>query len=137
MASLMRRLRGTEAANVGEISPNAIDDYLATYNALEAATNRTQGLIDALHRAAFVLNHFGASGGRSDAWKTADIEELELWCPKRRAIRSQISLTAMPTAQQLLEAIADWRDKREQLDQQWDRLTVEAQAVLKSPATLD
>jgi hypothetical protein len=120
-----------------ENRPSPIEYYLAAYNALEAATKRTQILVDNLHRMALVLSQFGAAGGRSDAWKKAEIEELESSPDTHTALRWQINLAAMPTARQLLDAIADWREKRIKLAEQWNQLPKEAQSVLKSPACLD
>jgi hypothetical protein len=121
-----------------ENSPSPIEFYLSAYNALEAATKRTQILIDTLHKAALVLSQFGAAGGRSDAWKRAEIEELEPLTDNRQTpLRWQISLAAMPTAHQLLDAIGDWREKRVKLEEQWNQLSAEAQAVLKAPESLD
>ena len=120
-----------------ENSPSPIEFYLSAYNALEAATKRTQILIDTLHRAALVLSQFGAAGGRSDAWKRAEIEELEPLSDKHAPLRWQISLAAMPTARQLLDAIGDWREKRVKLEEQWNQLSPEVQSVLKGPESLD
>lgn len=57
--------------------------------------------------------------------------------PKRSALRWQISLSELPTATQLQEAIAEWHVKRDALAGKWDRLQNEARRVLKSPTTLD
>ena len=43
----------------------------------------------------------------------------------------------MPKAAQMLEAIADWRKKRNYLQQLWDNLPAEVRAMLKVPETLD
>ncbi len=137
MAFSWPKLSIAEPAVRNDNSPSPIEYYLAAYNALEAATKRTQILIDTLHRAALVLSQFGAAGGRSDAWKKAEVEELEPLDDKQSALRWQISLAAMPTARQLLDAISDWREKRVKLDEQWEQLSPEAQAVLKTPSTLD
>jgi hypothetical protein len=129
--------RIAEPAVKNENSPSPIDYYLAAYNSLEAVTKRTQILIDTLHRVALVLSQFGAAGGQNDAWKRADIEELEPLDNKRTERRWQISLNTTPTALQLLDAIGDWRRKRIKLDELWNQLSAEAQAVLKAPASLD
>ncbi len=84
-----------------------------------------------------VPSQFGAAGGRSDAWKAADIEEFEPPAEKRRALSWRVNLATIPTAQQLLNAISDWREKRKALEEKWNCLPVEVQAVMKSPDTLD
>jgi hypothetical protein len=131
------KLSVAEPAVKEDNPPSPIEYYLAAYNALEAATKRTQILVDTMHRTALVLSQFGAAGGRSDAWKKAEIEELESVPDTQTALRWQVSLAAMPTARQLLDAIADWREKRTKLSEQWNHLPSDAQAVLKSPASLD
>jgi hypothetical protein len=135
--SWLRSPGTTEPAHKGELPADPISCYLAAYNALETATKRTQNLVDALHRTAMFLSQFGASGGRSDAWKTADIVELEPPVEKAKALSWRVSLTALPTAQVLLDAVRDWREKRTLLDEKWGCLTAEIQAVMKSPDTLD
>jgi hypothetical protein len=135
--SWLRSTGAVEPASKNELSADPISYYLAAYNALETVTKRAQNLIDSLHRSAMVLSQFGASGGRSDAWKTADIEELDPLIEKRKALSWRVSLTAVPTAQQLLDAICDWREKRKLLDEKWSCLPADVQAVMKSPDALD
>ena len=137
MALSWPRLGIAEPAIKSDNSPSPIEYYLAAYNALEAATKRTQLLVDSLHRTALVLSQFGAAGGRSDAWKKAEIEELEQAPDMHTALRWQISLAALPTARQLLDEIADWREKRHKLAEHWNQVPADAQAVLKSPSCLD
>ena len=69
--------------------------------------------------------------------KKAYIEELNRPPDKRRALRWQISMSELPTATQLQEAIAEWHVKRDARAGKWDRLQNEARRVLKSPTTLD
>jgi hypothetical protein len=78
-----------------------------------------------------------ATGGHSDAWKAADIEDLEPAAEKRSALSWRIGLAAIPTARQLLDAIGDWREKRKALDEKWNCLSPDVQAVMKSPDTVD
>ena len=137
MALAWPKLSIAESAAKNQNSPSLIEYYLAAYTALESATKRTQVLVDTLHRTALVLSQMGATGGRSDAWKKAEIEELEPAAETPTAIRWQVSLAPMPTARQLLDAIADWREKRAKVAEQWDRLPAEVQAALKAPSTLD
>ena len=74
---------------------------------------------------------------RSDAWKFARVNELSSLRGAASDFGRPIRLTKMPTADQLLEAIADWRKKRNYLQQLWDNLPAEVRAMLKVPATLD
>jgi hypothetical protein len=46
-------------------------------------------------------------------------------------------LTKMPRAEQILDAIADWRKKHSYLQQLWNTLPAEVQMMLKVPETLD
>jgi len=74
---------------------------------------------------------------RGDAWKFAGIKELHSLRNAASEFGRLIRLTRMPTAEQLLEAIADWRKKRNYLQQLWDNLPAEVQLMLKVPETLD
>ena len=135
--TLTRLFASAKAAEVQGLPPGPIDDYLAAYNDLQETTKRVQALVDPLQRVAFVLSQAGASAGLNDAWKTADIEEVNRPPNRRSALRWQISLSELPTATQLQEAIAEWHLKRDALAGKWDRLRTEARRVLKSPTTLD
>jgi hypothetical protein len=46
-------------------------------------------------------------------------------------------LTKMPKAEEILDAIADWRKKRSYLQQLWNTLPAEVQISLTVPETLD
>ena len=116
--------------------PSATAAYLEAYVALELSAQETQTLVDRLITITVGLTDTGTRL-RGDAWKFAGIKEL----PSLRNAASEfgrlIRLTKMPTAEQLLEAIADWRKKRNYLQQLWDNLPAEVRTMLKVPETLD
>jgi len=74
---------------------------------------------------------------RADAWKFARINELSSLRDAASEFGRVTRLTKMPTAKQLIEAIADWRKKRNYLQQLWDNLPAEVRMMLKTPETLD
>lgn len=116
--------------------PNATAAYLEAYVALELSAERAQGLVDRLRTIVGALSDTGTHL-RIDAWKFTGISEL----PAVRSLASEpgqpIRLTKMPTAEQLLEAIAEWRKKRNHLQYLWDNLPDEVRMILKVPETLD
>ena len=123
-------------AHARERIPNATAAYIEAYVALEFCAQKTQALVDRMLTVTGTLTDTGTRL-RHDAWKFAPIDEL----PARRgalgADGRSIRLGHMPRAEQLLEAIADWRKKRNYLQQLWDHLPHEARVTLKVPETLD
>jgi hypothetical protein len=117
--------------------PTAASAYLEAYNAVEISASKAQALVDAFKKMAIALTEAGAAYGRSDAWKTAKIAELAPPRGKTSNLFAPFSLARIPTSKQLLDAIAEWRKKREYLDYLWSSLAAEDRASLKSPATLD
>ena len=104
--------------------------------ALEFSARKAQALVDQLTTVAGALNDTGTRI-RADAWKFASVKELTSWRTGIGALRSPIRLAGMPRAEQLLEAIADWRKKRSYLQTLWDSLPLEIRITLKEPETLD
>lgn len=117
--------------------PSATAAYLEAYLALEASAGKAQALVDRLRAIALALADKGFSGSRRDAWKAARIDELPTLLSAAGEFGKPMRLTGMPRAEQLLEAIADWRKKRSYLQQLWSGLPAEVQLVLKLPETLD
>jgi hypothetical protein len=114
-----------------------IATYLEAYQALQLAEENVQILVASLERFAFVLCQAGAAAGRNDAWKITRIQELgpstrEKW----RAVKWSVRLAELPTSAQLLEAIADWRKKREAAEALWNGLSPETRAGVKPPEAL-
>ena len=117
--------------------PSATAAYLEAYSALEASAGKAQALVDRLLTIALALTDTGSLVGLSDAWKAVRIDELPTLKKMAGELGKPMRLTGMPKAEQLLEAIASWRKKRNYLQQLWDGLPAEVQAVLKFPQTLD
>ena len=114
-----------------------IATYLEAYQALQLAEENVQILVASLERFAFVLCQAGAAAGRNDAWKITRIQELgpparEKW----RAVKWSVRLAELPTSAQLLEAIADWRKKREAAEALWNGLSPETRTAVKPPEAL-
>ena len=116
--------------------PTAAAAYLEAYVALELSARKAQALIDQLTAVVGALNDTGTRI-RADAWKFASVKELTSWRAGIGALRSPIRLASMPRANQVLEAIADWRKKRSYLQALWENLPLEIRATLKEPETLD
>jgi hypothetical protein len=116
--------------------PNATATYLEAYVALELSAQETQTLVDRLITITVALTDTGTRL-RSSAWKFAGINELPSLPGAATEFGRSIRLTKMPTAKQLLDAIADWRKKRNHLQQLWDNLPAEVRIMLKVPETLD
>ena len=116
--------------------PSATAAYLEAYVALELSAQETQALVDRLITITVALTDTGTRL-RSDAWKFARVNELSSLRGAASDFGRPIRLTKMPTADQLLEAIADWRKKRNYLQQLWDNLPAEVRVMLKVPETLD
>ncbi len=117
--------------------PTAASAYLEAYNAVEISARKAQALVDALGKMAFALTEAGAVHGHHDAWKIARIAELAPSRGKSSDLLSPMSVARMPTSRQLLDAIAEWRKKREYLDYLWSSLPAEERNALKFPGTLD
>ena len=116
--------------------PSATAAYLEAYVALELSAQETQTLVDRLITITAALTDTGTRL-RRDAWKFAGINELSSLRDAASEHGRSIRLTKMPTAEQLLEAIGDWRKKRNYLQQLWDNLPAEVRMILKVPETLD
>jgi len=116
--------------------PNATAAYLEAYVALEFSAQKAQTFVDRLSTIIVALTDTGTRL-RSDAWKFAAIKELPSLPGAAIEFGRSIRLTKMPTAEQLLEAIGDWRKKRNYLQQLWDNLPAEVRTMLKVPETLD
>ena len=111
-----------------------IATYLEAYHALHSAEENVQILVASFERFAFVLCQAGAAAGHNDAWKITRIEELGP--PARgkwRAVKWSVRLAELPTSAQLLEAIADWRKKREAAEALWNGLSLETRTGVKPP----
>jgi hypothetical protein len=123
-------------AHARERIPSATAAYLEAYAALELSAQEAQILVDRLITITVALTDTGTRL-RGDAWKFARINELS--SPRNAASENgrSIRLTKMPKAAQMLEAIGDWRKKRNYLQQLWDNLPAEVRVMLKVPETLD
>lgn len=117
--------------------PNVAAAYLEAYVALEISAHRAQALVERLRTITIMLTEAGTARTRKDAWKVAGIDELPTLVNTANESGKSIRLTKMPGAEQLLEAIADWRKKRSYLQQLWDSLPAEVRTMLKLPETLD
>jgi hypothetical protein len=116
--------------------PNATAAYLEAYVALELSARKAQTFVDRLSKVIVALTDTGTRL-RSDAWKFAGINELPSLPGAATEFGRSIRLTKMPTAEQLLEAIGDWRKKRNYLQQLWDSLPAEVRIALKLPEAMD
>jgi hypothetical protein len=116
--------------------PNATAAYLEAYVALELCAHKTQALVDRILKVSGTLTDTGTRL-RNDAWKFAPINELPALHGTIADDGRSIRLRHMPRPEQILEAIADWRKKRNYLQQLWDNLPPEVRATLKFPETLD
>jgi len=116
--------------------PSATAAYLEAYVALELSAQEAQTLVDRLITITVALTDTGTRV-RGDAWKFAGIKEIHSLRNGSSEFAQLIRLTKMPTTNQLLEAIADWRKKRNYLQQLWDNLPAEVRVMLKVPETLD
>jgi hypothetical protein len=116
--------------------PSATAAYLEAYVALELSDQETQALVDRLITITVALTDTGTRV-RGDAWKFARINELSSLRDAASEFGRLTRLTKMPTAKQLLDAIADWRKKRNYLQQLWDHLPAEVRVMLKVPETLE
>jgi hypothetical protein len=116
--------------------PSATAAYLEAYVALELSAQEAQTLVDRLITITVALTDTGTRV-RGDAWKFAGIKEIHSLRNGSSEFGQLIRLTKMPTTDQLLEAIADWRKKRNYLQQLWDNLPAEVRVMLKVPETLD
>lgn len=116
--------------------PSATAAYLEAYVALEVSAQETQPLIDRLCMIVVALTDTGTRL-RGDAWKFAEIDELPLPPGAPAGSSRAIRLTKTPSAEELLEAIGEWRKKRNYLQQLWDHLPPEVRTTLKQPGTLD
>ena len=123
-------------AHARERIPSATAAYLEAYVALEVSAQETQPLIDRLCMVVVALTDTGTRL-RGDAWKFAEIDELPLPPGAPVGSRRAIRLTKTPSAEELLEAIGEWRKKRNYLQQLWDHLPPEVRTTLKQPGTLD
>jgi hypothetical protein len=117
--------------------PSATAAYLEAYVALELSASKAQTLVDRLRAIALALTDAGTFSARSDAWKVARIHELPTLRTATGGLGQSMRLTKMPRAEQILDAIADWRKKRSYLQQLWNTLPAEVQITLKVPETLD
>jgi hypothetical protein len=117
--------------------PSATAAYLEAYVALELSASKTQTLVDQLQGIALALTDAGTFSGRNDAWKVARIHELPTLRSATGELDQSMRLTKMPRAEQILDAIADWRKKRSYLQQLWNTFPAEVQIMLKVPETLD
>jgi hypothetical protein len=117
--------------------PSATAAYLEAYVALELSAHKTQALVDRLRSITLALTGAGTSPSRNGAWKVAAIDELPALLNAVGESGQSVRLTKMPRAGQLLEAIADWRKKRNYLQQLWNNLPAEVRIMLKLPETLD
>jgi hypothetical protein len=104
--------------------PRATAAYLEAYGALELSAQEAQTLVDRLITMTVALTDTGTRI-RGDAWKLAGIKELHSLRNAASEFGRLIRLTKMPAAEQLLDAIADWRKKRNYLEQLWDNLPTE------------
>jgi hypothetical protein len=123
-------------AHARERIPSATAAYLEAYAALELSAREAQTLVDRLITITVALTDTGTRV-RGDAWKFAGIKEIHSLPKGASEFGQLIRLTEMPTAKQLLEAIGDWRKKRNYLQQLWDNLPAEVRVTLKVPETLD
>jgi len=123
-------------AHARERIPNATAAYIEAYLALELCARKAQALVDRMLTVTGTLTDTGTRL-RHDAWKFAPIDELPALRGTFGDNGRSIRLGHMPRAEQLLEAIADWRKKRNYLQQLWDNLPAEARITLKVPETLD
>jgi hypothetical protein len=123
-------------AHARERIPSATAAYLEAYTALELSAREAQTLVDTLITITVALTDTGTRL-RGDAWKFARINELSSLRGAASQQGRSIRLSIMPKAAQMLEAIADWRKKRNYLQQLWDNLPAEVRAMLKVPETLD
>ena len=132
-ASVQTRMR----LRARERLPSATAAYLEAYVALELSASKTQTLVDRLRGIALALTDAETLGARNDSWKVARIHELPTLRSATGELRQSMRLTKMPRAEQILDAIADWRKKRSYLQQLWNTLPAEVQMMLKVPETLD
>ncbi len=123
-------------AHARERIPNATAAYVEAYLALELCAQKAQALVDRMLAVTGRLTDTGTRL-RHDAWKFAPIDELPALHGTFGDHGRSVRLGRMPRAEQLLEAIADWRKKRNYLQQLWDNLPPEVRAELKVPETLD
>jgi hypothetical protein len=132
-ASVQTRMR----VRARERLPSATAAYLEAYVALELSASKTQTLVDQLRGIALALTDAGTFSARKDAWKVARIHELPTLRSAAGELSQSMRLTKMPRAEQILDAIANWRKKRSYLQQLWNTLPAEVQMMLKVPETLD
>jgi hypothetical protein len=125
------------ALSARERFPTGASAYAEAYNAVEVSARKAQALLDALWETVLALAEPGMTHGRGDAWKVARIVELGAPRTSNGELPLPVSVNRMPTAGQMLDAIADWRKKRGYLDYLWSRLPAEVQANAKPPETLD
>src|SRR5258708_30951478 len=98
--------------------PSATAAYLEAYVALELSDQETQALVDRLITITVALTDTGTRV-RGDAWKFARINELSSLRDAASEFGRLTRLTKMPTAKQLLDAIAAWRKKRTYIHTLW------------------
>jgi len=132
-ASVQTRMR----VRARERLPSATAAYLEAYVALELSASKTQTLVDHLRGIALALTDAGMFSARNTAWKVARIHELPTLRSATGELDQSMRLTKMPRAEQILDAIADWRKKRSYLQQLWNTFPAEVQIMLKVPETLD
>jgi hypothetical protein len=117
--------------------PNAAAAYLEAYIALETSAHKAQTLVDRLLSITLALTGESISRSRNSGWKVAAIQELPTLEGAASYAGHLVRVAKIPKAEQLLEAIGDWRKKRNYLQQLWDRLPGEVRTILKLPETLD
>jgi hypothetical protein len=117
--------------------PSAASAYHEAYVALEVSASKAQALVDQVLRIALMLTDARTPIARTNEWKSARIDELPTLLDALGESGQSMRLAKLPKAEQLLEAIADWRKKRNYLQRLWNILAVEARMALKSPETLD
>jgi hypothetical protein len=132
-ASAQTRMR----VRARERLPSATAAYLEAYVALELSASKTQTLVDHLRGIALALTDAGTFSARNTAWKVARIHELPTLRRATGELGQPMRLTKMPKAEEILDAIADWRKKRSYLQQLWNTLPAEVQMSLTVPETLD
>lgn len=134
----LERQRARWARNgVSHKNDDPVREYLEAYKACEDSMRKAQGLIDALEKVVFVLSRAGATAGRNDAWKRAQIEELGYPVGDgRSALSWSLSLAEMPGADDILETIREWHERRRRIGGMWDNLPSEARTAVKPPKSL-